>query len=161
MTAAGSARPLTRTAARRRAFSVAVCLLAASGCASISRAPQPAPPPAAPAPAPPETATKVMRFEATAYSLDGTTRSGSPVRKGIVAADPKVLPLGTRIRVNGAGGYSGEYTVADTGRTIRGREIDIFIANDAEAKRFGRKQVEVEVLESTSESRGADHRANP
>ena len=45
-----------------------------------------------------------------------------------------------------AGRYSGEYVVRDTGRTIKGREIDIYLANDAEAKRFGRKSVRVEVL---------------
>jgi 3D (Asp-Asp-Asp) domain-containing protein len=53
--------------------------------------------------------------------------------------------------VSGAGSYSGEYTVADTGRTIRGHEIDIFIADDAEAKRFGRKPVEVEILRQTAD----------
>jgi 3D (Asp-Asp-Asp) domain-containing protein len=58
-----------------------------------------------------------------------------------------VLPIGTRIRVSGAGHYDGEYTVKDTGREIKGREIDIYIANDAEAKRFGRKNLTVEVLE--------------
>ena len=45
-----------------------------------------------------------------------------------------------------AGKYSGEYLVSDTGRTIKGREIDIYLASDAEAKRFGRKRVRVEVL---------------
>jgi rare lipoprotein A len=87
-----------------------------------------------------------MAFEATAYSLDGKTASGRPSHQGIVAADPKVLPLGTRIRVSDAGPYSGEYVVRDTGRTIKGREIDVYLANDGEAKRFGRKTVQVEVL---------------
>ena len=54
----------------------------------------------------------------------------------IVAADPKVLPIGSRIRVHGAGQYDGEYTVTDAGREIKGSEIDIYIANEAEAKRF-------------------------
>jgi 3D (Asp-Asp-Asp) domain-containing protein len=88
-----------------------------------------------------------MSFEATAYSLEGKTASGAPSREGIVAADPKVLPLGTRIRVHGAGRYDGEYVVKDTGRAIRGREIDLYLANDREAHRFGRKRVRVEILQ--------------
>ena len=88
-----------------------------------------------------------MPFEATAYSIEGTTAAGTKARKGIVAADPKVLPLGTRIRVHGAGRHSGEYVVRDTGPAIKGREIDVYIANDREAKRFGRKSVQVEVVQ--------------
>jgi 3D (Asp-Asp-Asp) domain-containing protein len=102
----------------------------------------PAPPPAARAPA--------ASFEATAYSQEGTTASGAAARVGIVAADPKVLPLGTRIRVSGTGGYDGEYVVKDTGRTVKGREIDLYLANDREAQRFGRKTVRVDILEHGS-----------
>ena len=64
----------------------------------------------------------------------------------IVAADPAVLPLGSRIRIEGAGRYSGEYVVQDTGRAIKGREVDVYLPDDAEAKRFGRKTVEVQLL---------------
>jgi 3D (Asp-Asp-Asp) domain-containing protein len=85
-------------------------------------------------------------FTATAYCLTGTTATGMQTRPGIVAADPRVLPLGSRIRVSGAGGYSGVYTVADTGRAIRGRRIDIFMSDLRAAKRFGRRRVGVEVL---------------
>jgi 3D (Asp-Asp-Asp) domain-containing protein len=88
-----------------------------------------------------------MRFEATAYSQEGKTAGGTHAREGVVAADPSLLPLGTRIRIRDAGGYSGEYVVRDTGRTIKGRELDIYLASDAEAKRFGRKSVRVEVVE--------------
>lgn len=90
---------------------------------------------------------KPMTFEATAYSVKGKTDGGIHTRDGIVAADPKVLPFGTRIRISGAGKYDGEYLVADSGRTIKGRELDIFIANGKEATRFGRKKVRVEILE--------------
>jgi 3D (Asp-Asp-Asp) domain-containing protein len=68
-------------------------------------------------------------------------------RRGIVAADPKVLPIGTRIRVEGAGSYSGEYTVTDTGPAVKGHEIDIYIPNGQEAKNFGRRKVRVEILD--------------
>jgi 3D (Asp-Asp-Asp) domain-containing protein len=122
-----------------------VAALAVYGCRPF--APPPSPPAApAPQPAPPRAHAPSTSFEATAYSIEGETASGAQTRKGIVAADPKVLPIGSRIRVRGAGQYDGEYTVADTGREIKGREIDIYIANDAEANRFGRKNVSVEVL---------------
>ncbi len=105
------------------------------------------PPPSAPAfEAAPRRDERQMQFEATAYSIEGKTAAGTRTREGTVAADPALLPLGTRIRVSEAGRYSGEYVVRDTGRTIKGREIDIYLANDAEAKRFGRKSVRVEVL---------------
>ncbi len=81
-------------------------------------------------------------FSATAYCLKGRTASGSGVRRGIVAADPRVLPLGTRINLN-AGSYSGSYVVADTGGAIKGRKLDIWVASCSEARRFGRRTVKV------------------
>ena len=81
-------------------------------------------------------------FSATAYCLKGRTASGGGVRRGIVAADPRVLPLGTRINLN-AGSYSGSYVVADTGGAIKGRKLDIWVASCSEARRFGRRNVKV------------------
>lgn len=91
---------------------------------------------------------KVMRVKATAFALDGRTASGTPAREGIVAADPDVLPLGSRIRVTGAGEYDGVYIVTDTGRRISGREIDIYVPTAAEAKQFGEQMVNVTLLEA-------------
>ena len=91
---------------------------------------------------------KWQKFTATAYSVEGETASGKQTVEGrTVAADTAVLPIGTRIEVKGAGPYSGTYVVHDNGRKINGREIDIFIDAPAEAKRFGKKQVSVRVLE--------------
>ena len=84
-------------------------------------------------------------YKATAYCLRGKTASGSRVRRGIVAADPRVLPLGTRIQIT-AGKYSGTYTVADTGGRIRGRILDIWVPSCGEARRFGRKSIKVAVI---------------
>jgi 3D (Asp-Asp-Asp) domain-containing protein len=64
----------------------------------------------------------------------------------VVAADPTVLPLGTRIRVSGAGPYDGIYVVTDTGSKVTGRTIDLYLRSHAEAKRFGRKNVTVRIL---------------
>ena len=84
---------------------------------------------------------------ATAHSVEGETASGTRSRPGTVASDPKILPLGSRIRVRGAGRYSGVYTVEDTGRAVDGHEIDLYMKSDTEAKRFGRQKVRVTVLE--------------
>ncbi|HEV2762225.1 MAG TPA: 3D domain-containing protein [Pyrinomonadaceae bacterium] len=84
-------------------------------------------------------------FTATAYSLRGRTASGRSVSRGIIAADRRVLPLGTRVRLD-AGPYSGEYLVADTGGAVRGRKIDIWVPSGNEAVRFGRRKVKLTVL---------------
>ena len=84
-------------------------------------------------------------YVATAYSLRGRTASGRPVAKGLIAADPRHLPLGARVRLE-AGAYSGEYLVADTGSLVRGRRIDIWTPTSREAMRFGRRTVKLTVL---------------
>jgi 3D (Asp-Asp-Asp) domain-containing protein len=81
-------------------------------------------------------------FTATAYCLQGRTASGSGVRRGVIAADPRVLRLGSRITL-GAGAYSGSYLVADTGGGVKGRKLDIWVPSCAEARRFGRRSVTV------------------
>ena len=86
-----------------------------------------------------------VSYVATAYSLRGRTASGRMVAKGLIAADPRHLPLGSRVRIE-AGGYSGEYLVADTGALVRGKRIDIWIPSSREAMRFGRRTVKLTVL---------------
>lgn len=89
----------------------------------------------------------VVRVEATAYCIDGETASGAQTRRGIVAADPDVMPLGSRIRVEGLdGALSRTYDVEDTGRLIKGRAIDIFMHSCDDAKEFGRRPARVRVL---------------
>ena len=89
--------------------------------------------------------TILKTFLATAYCLKGQTASGVVVRRGIIAADPRVLPLGSVVRLQ-AGRYSGIYTVMDTGAAIRGRRIDIYLPTRAEAFSFGAREIKVEVL---------------
>lgn len=84
-------------------------------------------------------------FSATAYCLRGRTASGSSVRRGIIAADPRVLPLGTRVNIAG-GGQGGSYVVTDTGGKIKGKRIDIWMASCSDARRFGRRNVNISVL---------------
>ena len=89
-----------------------------------------------------------VTFTATAYSLPGRTANGGYVRRGIIAADRRVLPLGTLVRLE-AGNYSGEYVVADTGGAVRGRRIDIWVPQTSEAMRFGRRPVRLTVQTHT------------
>ena len=84
-------------------------------------------------------------FSATAYCLSGRTAMGHGVRRGIIAADPRILRLGTKVNI-AAGAYSGQYLVSDTGGGVKGREIDIWVPSCSEARRFGRRKVNIELL---------------
>lgn len=84
-------------------------------------------------------------YVATAYNLRGRGASGLGVRKGTIAADPRVLPFGTRVRLD-AGPYSGEYTVTDSGSAVKGNKIDVWVPTFGEACRFGRRNVKLTVL---------------
>ena len=85
-------------------------------------------------------------FTATAYCLKGRTATGGGVRRGIIAADPRVLRLGSDIFL-GAGSYSGQYKVTDTGGAVKGRRIDIWVPSCSEARRFGRRTVQISMVE--------------
>jgi 3D (Asp-Asp-Asp) domain-containing protein len=88
-----------------------------------------------------------MRFEATAYCKGQTTASGVAVRSGIAASDPKLLPLGSIIQVDGVPDrLEGIYTVLDTGPKIQGRKIDLYMWSCYEALDFGRRPVTVTVM---------------
>lgn len=81
-------------------------------------------------------------FSATAYCLQGKTAMGHGVRRGIIAADPRVLKLGSRVTIS-AGAWSGTYLVSDTGGAIKGKKIDIWVPGCAEARKFGRRTVQI------------------
>ena len=85
----------------------------------------------------------IRYFIATAYSVEGTGASGKWSHPGTVAADRDLLPLNTRIRIYGAGRYSGDYTVEDTGGKVDGHHIDVYMPSKVEAKKFGRQRVKV------------------
>lgn len=104
-------------------------------------------PSTAPAEKPAEASVSVppATYSATAYSLRGRTASGMYVSRGLIAADPRHLPLGTRVRID-AGPWSGEYLVADTGGAIKGRIVDIWTPSTREALQFGRRTIKLTVL---------------
>jgi 3D (Asp-Asp-Asp) domain-containing protein len=109
--------------------------------------PQAAKPPLKAASAtPPPVPSGPKPFIATAYSTKGNTVKGVQTQPGIVAADPRILPLGSTIRVTGAGQYSGLYVVTDLGTAIVGRRIDIYMSEIADARAFGKKKVQVELI---------------
>lgn len=92
-------------------------------------------------------AAGTRQYIATAYCLDGKTASGAKTRKGTVAADHRLLPLGSIVRIQTPGlAYSGTYTVADTGPAMKGRRIDLFIPDCRRAREFGRRPVSVRVI---------------
>lgn len=79
----------------------------------------------------------------------GITASGTKARPGVVAVDPKVIPLGTKLYIesmDGTGSY-GYASAEDKGGAIKGNRIDLFYANRADALQFGRRQVKVYILD--------------
>jgi len=75
----------------------------------------------------------------TGYSLGGTTATGLPVGPGVVAVDPSVIPLGTRMTIPGYG----EGVAADTGSAVSGYTIDVWFPSLADALAWGRRTVEI------------------
>ncbi|HEX4347121.1 MAG TPA: 3D domain-containing protein [Vicinamibacterales bacterium] len=98
------------------------------------------------APAPEPTPAPTASFMATAYCRGSVTASGDSVRPGVIAADPAVLPLGSVVRITGLAPYDGTYTVLDTGAAVRGRRIDLYMADCSAARRFGRRMADIKIL---------------
>ena len=82
-----------------------------------------------------------MKVDAVAYYLPGRTASGVTVRKGVVAVDPRVIPLGTRLYIPGYG----PGLAADVGTAIKGRIIDLWFPSTTLARNWGRRTVTITV----------------
>jgi 3D (Asp-Asp-Asp) domain-containing protein len=82
-----------------------------------------------------------LKVDAVAYSLPGKTALGIRVRKGVVAVDPRLIPLGTRLHVPGYG----RGIAADVGVAIKGRIIDLWFPTRAAARKWGRRTVRITV----------------
>ncbi|AKL93604.1 3D domain containing protein [Clostridium aceticum] len=105
---------------------------------------------------------EVIVMEASAYTADyestgkrpgdpyfGITGSGTQVRPGVVAVDPRVIPLGSKLYIESLD-RTPSYGVAsaeDTGGAIKGNKIDLYFENRSEALRFGRRKVKVYILD--------------
>jgi len=89
-----------------------------------------------------------MRVETTGYApgsggADHRTATGAAAVRGVIAVDPKVIPLGTHVYVPGYG-----YAVAaDTGGAIDGRRIDLCFGSYDEAIQWGRRSVTIIILD--------------
>ncbi|UCH35344.1 MAG: DUF348 domain-containing protein [Armatimonadota bacterium] len=95
---------------------------------------------------------EVLHMEATGYDpgprscgryASGRTAIGLKAGKGVVAVDPRVIPLGTKLYVDGYG----ECVAGDVGRAIKGRRIDLGFDTYREALSWGRRMVKVRILE--------------
>jgi 3D (Asp-Asp-Asp) domain-containing protein len=82
-----------------------------------------------------------IKVDAVAYSLPGSTALGVPVGKGVVAVDPRLIPLGTKLHVPGYG----PGLAADVGYAIKGRIIDLWFPTTAKARQWGRRTVTITV----------------
>jgi resuscitation-promoting factor RpfB len=92
-------------------------------------------------------ASSALSMVATAYTAgcsgcSGMTASGRPAGHGVVAVDPRVIPLGTRMYIPGYG----HAVAGDTGGSIRGRRIDLGFDSSAQANQFGRRSVTVYLI---------------
>lgn len=95
---------------------------------------------------------KEFYVTATAYTAycngcSGITHTGINLRANpnvkVIAVDPKVIPLGSKVWVEGYG-----YAVAgDTGGAIKGKKIDLHVPTKSEAYKFGRRQVKMKIID--------------
>ncbi len=101
---------------------------------------------------------KAMTMNASAYNVYemglnpnsknfGKTATGAMVKHGIVAVDPKVIPLGTLLYVEGYG----VALAADTGGAIKGAKIDLYMEDPSAPRKFGRRDVKVYILADVEE----------
>lgn len=93
-----------------------------------------------PTQSPPKSGTK-MSVSATCYILRGTTASGLPTGPGVVAVDPTVIPLGTKLYIPGYG----KGIAADTGSAIKGQTIDLWYSTYAQCAKWGRRTVTITI----------------
>ncbi|WP_026568103.1 3D domain-containing protein [Bacillus sp. UNC41MFS5] len=96
--------------------------------------------------------SKKITVRATAYTAScegcsGTTATGINLKanpdKKVIAVDPSVIPLGSKVYVEGYG----EAVAGDTGGAIKGNRIDVFIPSEQDAVEFGVKQLEVTIID--------------
>ncbi len=143
---AAKANFIAGLAAQQRANSSQISLLesqakqaqARSRAVAAQQAVNPVPAPSAPTQGPAGPG-QTLTVVATAYDLPGSTATGVPVGPGIVAVDPNVIPLGTRMTIPGYG----EGVAADTGGAIVGNRIDVWVPNGTAASAWGVRTVTI------------------
>ena len=78
---------------------------------------------------------------ASAYCVSGITATGTPVHPGTVAVDPRVIPLRSRLLIPGYG----RGVALDTGGSIKGNRIDLWMGECSAARRWGVRRVRIHV----------------
>ena len=91
------------------------------------------------APAPVATSGRTIIVSATGYALRGRTATGVQTAPGVVAVDPSVIPLGTRLTIPGYG----EGIAADTGGAVHGNVIDLWFSSTSQALQWGRRTITI------------------
>ena len=90
----------------------------------------------------PDPEPEIVTFEATAYTWTGNrTATGTWPSRGTIAVDPRVIPLGTELQIEGYG----PAVAADTGGAIQGQIIDLYMDSEHECRQWGRRKVEVQI----------------
>jgi 3D (Asp-Asp-Asp) domain-containing protein len=89
----------------------------------------------------PEGTKSIGKFTVYCYALSGKTASGEPVSTDVVAVDPKVIKLRTRLYIDGVGWR----TALDTGGAIKGNKLDIWLPTVSECRKWGKRTAEVYV----------------
>ena len=84
---------------------------------------------------------RTLTVSATGYTIRGRTSTGIPTAPGVVAVDPSVIPLGTRLTIPGYG----VGIAADTGGAVQGNTIDVWFPTKAQALQWGRRVVTVTI----------------
>jgi 3D (Asp-Asp-Asp) domain-containing protein len=88
-----------------------------------------------------------LAFSATAYCKGLVTASGVAAQRGVAAADPELLPVGSVLEIDSLPRkYNGIYTVMDTGPSVQGRHLDLYMWSCYEALAFGRQPIHLTVL---------------
>lgn len=76
----------------------------------------------------------------------GITASGEKVRRGIIAVDTSVIPMHSKVVIEGLGKWSGEYVAKDTGGAIVGNRVDIYVPTKQEAFELGRRKAKLYIV---------------
>ena len=88
-----------------------------------------------------------VAFSATAYCKGIVTTAGVAVQAGVAAADPEMLPVGSVVEIDSLPTkYNGVYTILDTGPSVQGRHVDLYMWSCNEALAFGRRPIHLTVL---------------
>ena len=84
---------------------------------------------------------QTITVSSTGYSIRGRTSTGMPTAAGVVAVDPAVIPLGSRLTIPGYG----TGIAADTGGSVHGNVIDLWVPTEQQARAWGRRTITITI----------------